>query len=86
MKLSRLFQPRNPLFWIMLALNTLSMALGWLVQNKPLNTFGLLVVAVFGVSNAVLGMWLAWQLVRDPKTTLPAPTPAPTPAAPAKSE
>ena len=72
MKISRLFQPRNPLFWIMLALNTLSMALGWLVQNKPLNTFGLLVVGVFGVANAVLGMWLAWQLVRDPQPAPPA--------------
>ena len=77
MKLSRLFQPRNPLFWIMLALNTLSMALGWLVQNKPLNTFGLLVVGVFGVANAVLGMWLAWQLVRDPQPALPATAPRP---------
>jgi 4-hydroxybenzoate polyprenyltransferase len=77
MKLSRLFQPRNPLFWIMLALNTLSMALGWLVQNKPLNTFGLVVVGVFGVTNAVLGMWLAWQLVRDPQPVPPAPASRP---------
>ena len=82
MKISRLFQPRNPLFWIMLAFNTLSMVLGWLVQNKPLNTFGLVVVGVFGVANAVLGMWLAWQLVRDPK----APTPTPAPATPPKPE
>jgi hypothetical protein len=28
MKLSRLVQPRNPLFWLMLALNLLSMLLG----------------------------------------------------------
>ena len=75
MKLSRLFQPRNPLFWLMLALNALSMALGWLVQNKPLNVFGMLVVGVFGIANAVLGMWLAWQLVRDPKAPLPAAPP-----------
>ncbi|MEY3488013.1 MAG: hypothetical protein RL075_2018, partial [Pseudomonadota bacterium] len=37
MKLSRLFQPRNPIFWIMLSLNALSMALAWLVENRPLN-------------------------------------------------
>lgn len=79
MKLSRLFQPHNPLFWIMLALNTLSMALGWLVQNRPLNTFGLVVVLVFGLGNAVVGMWLAWQLVRDPSPPVPAPAPAPEP-------
>jgi len=72
MKLSRLFQPRNPLFWMMLGLNALSMALGWLAQNRPLSTLGVLVVVVFGVSNAVLGMWLAWLLVRDPQPAQPA--------------
>jgi len=66
MKLSRLYQPRNPIFWLALALNALSMALGWLVQNRPLNTLGLVVVLVFGLGNAIVGMWLAWQLVRDP--------------------
>jgi uncharacterized membrane protein HdeD (DUF308 family) len=85
MKLSRLFQPRNPVFWMMLGLNALSMALGWLVQNRPLNTLGLLVVGVFGVANAVLGMWLAWQLVRDPPGAKRAP-PAPTPASPPSPE
>ncbi len=66
MKLSRLYQPRNPLFWMALILNGLSMALAWLVQNRPLNTLGLVIVLVFALGNAVAGMWLAWQLVRDP--------------------
>ncbi|MGE0333424.1 MAG: hypothetical protein AB7P37_22310 [Ramlibacter sp.] len=66
MKLSRLFQPRNPLFWMMLALNGLSMALGWLVQNRPLNGLGMTIVLAFALGNAVLGMWLAWRLVRPP--------------------
>jgi hypothetical protein len=65
MKLSRIFQPRNPLFWMMLAINALSMALAWLVQNRPLNTLGTIVVLVFAVANAVLGTWLAWRLVRN---------------------
>ena len=64
MKLSRLFQPRNPLFWMMLALNGLSMALGWLVQNRPLNALGMAIVLVFALANAVLGMWLAWRLTQ----------------------
>lgn len=74
MKLSRLFQPRNPLFWIMLVLNGLSMALGWLVQNRPLNVAGMLIVGVFAIGNAVLGMWLAWRLMREPaRDGLPRP-------------
>lgn len=71
MKLSRLYQPRNPIFWLALALNALSMALGWLVQNRPLNTLGLVIVLVFGLGNAVVGMRLAWQLVRDPPPAKP---------------
>jgi len=66
MKLSRLFQPRNPLFWLMLALNALSMVLGWIARAYPLNTAGAVLVAVFGLGNAGLGLWLAWRLVREP--------------------
>jgi hypothetical protein len=65
MKLSRLFQPRNPLFWMMVALNALSTLLMWIVQNRPLSTLGMLVVGGFALGNALLGTWLAWRLVRD---------------------
>lgn len=65
MKLSRLFQPRNPLFWIMLALNGLSPALAWIVHNRPLNAWGVLVISSFAITNAVIGAWLAWRLLRD---------------------
>ena len=65
MKWSRLFQPRNPLFWLMLALNALSPALAWVVRNRSLNGWGVLLVSVFAVGNAVLGLWLAWRLLRD---------------------
>jgi len=65
LKLSRLFQPRHPLFWIMLALNGLSMALAWLVQNRPLNTFGMVLIGGFALINAVLGTWFAWRLVKE---------------------
>ena len=71
MKLSRIFQPLNPLFWIMLSLNALSMLLAWLVQHQPLNTLGLLLVAAFALVNAVLGSWLAWRLVRDEAAPVP---------------
>ena len=66
MKLSRLFQPRNPLFWIMLALNGLSAALAWIVHNRSLNGWGLAIVLTFTLGNAVLGAYLAWRLVKTP--------------------
>ena len=65
MKLFRVFQPRNPLFWLMLALNALSAALAWIVQNRPLNTVAMVVVAVFALCNALVGTWLLWRLMRD---------------------
>jgi hypothetical protein len=69
MKLTRLFQPRNPLFWMMVTLNVLSTLLMWIVHNRPLSTFGMLVVGGFALCNALLGTWLAWRLVRDDSGT-----------------
>lgn len=64
MKLLRIYQPRNPLFWFMLALNVLSYGLAWIVHNRPLNTLGMLLVGGFALVNAVLGVWLLWRLAR----------------------
>ena len=68
MKLLRIFQPRNPLFWLMLALNALSYALAWIVQNRPLNTLGTVLVVGFALANAALGTWLLWRLMKDAQT------------------
>ena len=65
MKLLRIYQPRNPLFWLMLALNGLSDLLAWIVQNRTLNTAGMLLVGGFALTNALLGTWLLWRLMRD---------------------
>ena len=64
MKLLRIYQPRNPLFWFMLALNVLSYGLAWIVNNRSLNTLGMLLVGGFALVNAVLGVWLLWRLAR----------------------
>ena len=69
MKLLQIYQPRNPLFWIMLALNALSYALMWIVQNRTLNTLGMLLVGTFALINAALGMWLLWRLGQSPPNT-----------------
>ena len=69
MQLFRLYQPRNPLFWMMLALNVLSYGLAWIVQNRSLNTVGMLLVGGFAFTNALLGIWLMWRLMRTEPCT-----------------
>mgnify|MGYP000258602587 CR=1 FL=1 len=66
MKLSRLFQPRNPLFWLMLILNALSSVLSWMLHTREYPTPVLLLLAGFALGNAVLGLWIAVRLMRDP--------------------
>jgi len=44
----------------------LSMVIGWLLHHRPLNTLGMLVLGGFALSNAILGTWLAWRLVKQP--------------------
>ena len=63
--LSRLYQPRNPLFWLMITLNSLSPLLAWVVHNRPLNAWATLLLTGFAVGNAILGTFLLWRLLRD---------------------
>jgi len=63
--LSRLYQPRNPLFWLMLTLNSLSPLLAWVVHNRPLNAWATLLLTAFALGNALFGTFLLWRLLRD---------------------
>lgn len=65
MKLSRLFQPRNPLFWLMLILNGLSSLLSWMLHTQDLRTPFVMVLALFALANALIGIWLAIRLMRE---------------------
>ncbi|WP_341906471.1 hypothetical protein [Polaromonas sp. YR568] len=65
MKLTRLYQPRNPLFWMMVVLNLLSAILGWIANTHTLSVFVSVVLACFAVGNAVLGTFLMWRLVKS---------------------
>ena len=65
MQLKRLCQPRNPLFWTLVVLNALSALLGWITHTYTLPGWLALVMVVFAVGNAVLGMRIAWQLVHS---------------------
>ena len=73
MNLSRLMQPRNPLFWHMLMLNALSLLLAWVARNRSLSGWGTMVVAIFTIGNVLVGVWLAWRLMREPTPHFSAP-------------
>lgn len=65
MKLGRLWQPRNPAFWLMVALNLLSTVLAWIARSYDLAPAAALMVAGFAVANALIGLRLMWLLMRD---------------------
>jgi hypothetical protein len=65
MKFNRLYQPRNPHFWIMLSLNLLSLVLGWITRSYSLTALGAILVTAFAIGNGLLGTYLAWRLVRS---------------------
>ena len=63
--LSRLWQPRRGLFWLMLAFNAMGSVLGWALHLlQP--TGGLLVLmTVLALGNAGMGWWLLAVLWRE---------------------
>lgn len=65
MKLSRLYQPRNPLFWLMVVLNLLSMVLGWVTHTLVPGVLVSVLIVVFAIGNAVLGAYLMWRLINS---------------------
>jgi drug/metabolite transporter (DMT)-like permease len=66
MKLTRLFQPRNPKFWLLIVLNALSTSLTWIARDWELSRSAATVVAVFAVGNAVFGALLVVDLMKIP--------------------
>jgi hypothetical protein len=65
-RLRRLWQPGRLLFWQFVFFNLMSSACAWALRTLPLNTVGLLLLGFVGLFNAVLGLWAAWMLVREP--------------------
>ena len=64
----RRWQPRNPMFWMMVGFNALSSVCGWALRALPLNTAGLLVVGFVALLNVGAGLLAAWVLLRtEPK-------------------
>lgn len=73
MKLSRIYQPRNPRFWLMVTLNLLSSLLAWVLRSYALLPSVTLVVAGFALANAFIGIRLAVALMRDPEPNAETP-------------
>jgi hypothetical protein len=74
----RLWQPRNPMFWMMVGFNVLSSVCTWAMRALPLNTAGLLLVGLVALLNVGAGLLAAWVLLRtEPKPGGGAATPAP---------
>jgi hypothetical protein len=65
MKLRRLYQPKNPLFWFVVVLNLLSTSLAWVAHNYTLGLGASLVLVVFALGNAALGAILMWRLANS---------------------
>jgi hypothetical protein len=64
-KISRIFQPRNPNFWLLVVLNLLSTTLVWVVQTYPLTPAASIVVVLLALGNALLGARLMWSLANS---------------------
>ncbi|PTD97401.1 hypothetical protein [Pseudothauera lacus] len=65
-RLKRLYQPRNPSFWLMVAFNLLSSVLAWVLHGWPLTFPARLLLTVLALANAGLGMAMALRLLREP--------------------
>jgi hypothetical protein len=64
-KLSRLFQPRNPKFWLLIVLNGLSSAISFVLRSYDLPATITLVLAGFAIANVIIGIHIALRLMAD---------------------
>ncbi|MDX9994648.1 MAG: hypothetical protein RBS28_04930 [Rhodocyclaceae bacterium] len=66
MQLARLFQFRNPLFWILVLLNALSSVIAYLLRAHDFPLAIALMLAGFALGNMVYGLRIALRLMREP--------------------
>ena len=65
MRLSRLFQPRNPLFWLFVILNLLSSAISFILRTQALSLPVMLLLGGFALANFFVDLRIALQLMRS---------------------
>jgi len=69
MKLKRLWQPANKLFWMMLFFNIMSSVCTYVMRAYPWNMAGQLLLAAIALVNVFFGLAAAWMLMRDEPTS-----------------
>lgn len=65
MRLSKLYQPRNPRFWLLVVLNLLSTGISYILRSHDLPMLINVVLAAFALANLVIGIRIALQLMRE---------------------
>ena len=65
MKASRLFQFRNPLFWVFVLLNILSSVITYLLRTYTFTTAVMLMLTGFAFANVIVGWRIALRLMRE---------------------
>ena len=65
LKFSRLIQPRNPLFWLLVLVNGLSSAISFVLHAYQLSFGANLLLAGFALGNVVVGIVIALRLMAD---------------------
>lgn len=66
MRLAKLFQFRNPQFWLFVLLNGLSAVISYLMRTHEFTLPIVLMLAGFALGNMVYGLRIAMRLMREP--------------------
>ena len=67
MKLLRLWQPKHPVFWLMLAFNVLSSLCAWVLRSFEMSLPLTLILAGIALGNVFFGLRCAWLLFNTDK-------------------
>lgn len=70
MRVGRLFQFRNPLFWIFVLLNGLTTVISFLLRTQEFSLPISLVLAGFALGNMIYGLRIAVRLMRESTTSI----------------
>jgi uncharacterized integral membrane protein len=70
MRIGRLFQFCNPLFWIFVLLNGLSTVISYLLRTQEFSLPIALVLAGFALGNMIYGLRIAVRLMSEPTPSI----------------
>jgi len=73
-RLMRLWQPSNPLFWLVIVFNLMSSGMAWALHLLPLQGWWLGLLTLVALLNTVVGSWLLWRLWHETAPASPPPS------------